>query len=70
MAMKAVFDSDILIDYLVGEEKADIELSRNHAVENVARASSAACLFQNFTLARSLLEHSWVSPSSHWTRWE
>jgi predicted nucleic acid-binding protein len=28
MAMKAVFDSDILIDYLVGEEKADIEMSR------------------------------------------
>jgi predicted nucleic acid-binding protein len=28
MAMKALFDSDILIDYLVGEVKADIELKR------------------------------------------
>lgn len=26
--MKAVFDSDILIDYLAGEEKADVELRR------------------------------------------
>jgi predicted nucleic acid-binding protein len=28
MAMKALFDSDILIDYLVGEAKADTELRR------------------------------------------
>lgn len=26
--MKALFDSDILIDYLVGEAKADVELAR------------------------------------------
>lgn len=26
--MKALFDSDILIDYLVGEAKADVELKR------------------------------------------
>ncbi len=28
MAMKALFDSDILIDYLLGEEKAAAELKR------------------------------------------
>jgi predicted nucleic acid-binding protein len=28
MAMKAVFDSDILIDFLTGEAKADVELRR------------------------------------------
>jgi predicted nucleic acid-binding protein len=28
MAMKAVFDSDILIDYLVGEPKSEVELGR------------------------------------------
>jgi len=28
MAMKALFDSDILIDYLVGEAEAEVELKR------------------------------------------
>jgi predicted nucleic acid-binding protein len=37
MAMKALFDSDVLIDHLVGEAKADTELRRAVRIRRGAR---------------------------------